>query len=129
MSGAIKADGTPKEFAEQKKVIKWWHWAARTYGCEPWELFHVPNGGFRNPKEAAGLYAQGVRAGYPDLALDVPRGQYHGLRIELKTVSNGKVSEAQKKWIAQLSKRGYLAVICRGANEAIKAIEGYFTKT
>ena len=104
MSGALKADGTLKEFAEQKRVIEWWNWKARSFGYELWELFHVPNGGFRNAKEAVGLYAQGVRAGYPDLALDVARGGYIGLRIEMK-VKGGRESDDQKKWLRNLNQR------------------------
>jgi hypothetical protein len=59
-----------------------------------------------------------VRAGVPDFALDVARGGYHGLRIELKRRVGGALSPAQRDWIAWLTSQGYLAVVCRGWEEA-----------
>ncbi|HDS1304210.1 TPA: VRR-NUC domain-containing protein [Stenotrophomonas maltophilia] len=82
-------------------------------------LMHVPNGGRRGKLEAARLKAQGVRAGYPDLVLDVARGEYHGLRIELKATRTDlgrkpEVSAAQRSWLTRLQQQGYRAVVCEG---------------
>ena len=87
-------------------------------------LFHIPNGGYRNEIEAANLKRQGVKRGVPDLFLPVARKGFHGLFIELKT-KNGKVSEWQKQWLADRTEQGYQAVVCYGADEARKALEGY----
>lgn len=46
-------------------------------------LHHVPNGGKRDKATAIALKRQGVKAGVPDVVLPVPRGEYHGLYIEL----------------------------------------------
>jgi hypothetical protein len=48
-------------------------------------LFHIPNGGRRDPVEARHLKEQGVKKGVPDLCLPVARGGFNALYIELKT--------------------------------------------
>ena len=111
------------EAEEQEAVFRWAAWQARqTPALEL--LFHVPNGGRRDAKEAAHLKRQGVRAGVPDLCLPVARGGYHGLFIELKT-EGGRASEAQKDWIARLRLEDYKAEICVGWMEAVRVICGY----
>ena len=87
--------------------------------------YHIPNGGSRNRIEAHNLKLEGVKAGVPDICLPVPCGNYHGLYIELKRTKGGVVSDAQKEWIEMLNGRGYLAVVAKGANEAIKVISDY----
>lgn len=88
-------------------------------------MFHVPNGGRRDKREAALMAAEGVRAGVPDIVLAAPSGQYHGLFIELKRRKGGKVSPAQMAWIDALNRRGYAAVVCHGFDEAIDTIKKY----
>ena len=96
----------------------------------------VPNGGQRHKKTASDLKAEGVSAGYPDLIIEEPNKYYHGLRIELKrraktlkngkkSVSHTKVSQSQEKWLRELNERGYYAVVCYGADEAIEVIDEY----
>ncbi len=46
--------------------------------------FAIPNGGKRNPVEAARLKKQGVKAGVSDIFVAYPENPYHGLWIELK---------------------------------------------
>lgn len=80
------------EADEQKAVLQWCvlmegKWSELEY------LYHVPNGGSRNAKEAANLKAQGVRAGVPDLELPAARGAYTGLHIEMK---HGKKQSIQR---------------------------------
>jgi hypothetical protein len=88
-------------------------------------LFHVPNGGARDKITGARLKREGVKAGVPDVLLLVARGEYHGLAIEMKRQKGGVLSQNQKAWINRLNARGYKAVACRGAADAIKTIEGY----
>ena len=88
-------------------------------------LYAVPNGGSRHPAEAARLKQQGVKAGVPDMCLPVARGGYHGLYIELKRVKGGRVSEQQKQWLSALNGQGYKAVVCKGAEEALDALQKY----
>ena len=116
-----------EEAQEQSALIEWCGWMAHKIPVLNL-IFHVPNGGFRNEIEAANLKRQGVKAGVPDLFLPVAKHGFHGLFIEMKT-KNGKVTENQVKWLRDLSAQGYLAVICRGADEAKKIIEDYLTWT
>lgn len=87
-------------------------------------VFHVPNGGSRNAKEAKNLKRQGVRAGVPDLVFPVAKRGYHGLFIELKYGSN-KPTEKQLEWIRLLAGNGYKAVVCYGSEQAIQEIDWY----
>jgi hypothetical protein len=90
-------------------------------------LCHIPNGGLRSIREAGRFKRMGVRPGYPDYVLDVPRGVFHGLRIELKA-EGGKVSAVQKEWLAALNKQGYCAVVAVGWTAASNMIEAYLKK-
>ncbi len=67
----------------------------------------------------------GNKQGVPDILIDVARGQFHGLRIELKREKGGVVSQVQSDWHDRLRQEGYKVVIARGANEAIAAIKTY----
>lgn len=87
-------------------------------------LFHIPNGGSRNPIEAKNLKRQGVKAGVPDLFLPLPTAKYHGLFIEMKYGKN-KPTPSQKEWIEYLSSVGYLTVVCYSAEEAVDLIKKY----
>lgn len=89
-------------------------------------LHHIPNGGGRDDIEGRHLKEQGVKPGVPDLDLPVPRGRYHGLRIEMKTVT-GKTSPEQDWWIEQLTKQGYMAEVCYGWKSAVHVLEWYLS--
>lgn len=120
------SDKTPtvSESVEQATLFSW---AAMKHGKWPELelLFHIPNGGSRGKVEAARFKAEGVKAGVPDLFLPVARGPYHGLFIEMKRQKGGRVSEAQKAWIAALIAQGYRAEVCHGWREAAALIEYY----
>lgn len=114
----------PLEDTEQRIIFQWA--AMETAACpELGLLYAIPNGGKRAIKTAIALKAQGVKSGVPDMCLPVSRGGYHGLYIELKRQKGGTVSETQKSWITALAEQGYKAVVCRGAEEAIKVIKEY----
>ncbi len=84
----------------------------------------VPNGGHRNKVTASKLKREGVSPGYPDLIVDVPAGGFHGLRIEMKSLT-GFPSREQKQWIERLREHGYRAEVCRGADQAWRLICDY----
>lgn len=113
-----------KEGAEQQALFRY---CAAEIGRYPQltMLLHIPNGGMRNKKEAAILKREGVRKGYPDLALDYSNGKYHGLRIELKRVKGSTISDAQKWWIRELNKNGYASAFCFGWADAWEFIKSY----
>lgn len=105
------------EAQEQEAVIQW---------CDLKRIpvYHIPNGGKRNPREAAHLKRLGVRAGVPDLCIPVARGGYHGLYVEMKAGSN-KTTEKQDGWLRLLSRNGYATAVCWGAEHAIDTISDY----
>ena len=103
----------PLESTEQELLFAWVSSREAAYP-ELKMLHHIPNGGMRNKREAARLKKQGVKPGVPDICLPVPRGQYHGLYIELKRVRQGRETEAQTAWIAALNEQGYYACTCYG---------------
>lgn len=87
--------------SEDKLQSECFKWFWNTFPSHRRCLFHVPNGGLRNKREATKFKAMGVIAGIPDLVL-VHAGQLVG--FELKTAT-GRVSEVQKQvhqaWKAQ----------------------------
>lgn len=89
------------------------------------ELFHaIPNGGHRARRTAAKLKAEGVLPGVPDYCLPVPRGGFHGLYIELKSLT-GYASREQRQFIANVRRHGYRAEVCRGWEQAWAVIRDY----
>lgn len=87
-------------------------------------LFHIPNGGKRNAREAARFKQMGVKPGVPDLFLPVPVGRYHGLFVELKS-EKGRLSDYQKQWQLELACKGYKVCTCYGLEQAVNAIKNY----
>ncbi len=113
------------ESQHQSNIIKWSQQpTVRRKYPELKLLFHIPNGGRRDPIEGRHLKQQGVKRGVPDLCLPVPKGEHHGLFIEMKT-EIGRVSEYQKWWLSQLTEKGYQCAVCRGWEEAVKCLEDY----
>ena len=74
-----------REDSEQTALFCWCALTLKQYPEFKW-LFHVPNGGYRNKREAGKFKAMGVKAGVLDLWFPVKRGIYPGLIIELKQI-------------------------------------------
>lgn len=66
----------------------------------------------------------GYAKGTPDVLVFEPRGQYHGLLIEMKSM-RGESRPNQVEMIAKLNNKGYKAVICYGSAAAIKVFNEY----
>ena len=66
----------------------------------------------------------GYKKGFPDIFIYEPRGDYHGLAIELK-VGYNKPTNEQLAWIEELMERGYMAKVCKGIDETISTINKY----
>ena len=113
----------PLEREEQRRVIDWCNY----FGVLRWPavcdmtfpIFAISNEYGRNRKHP------GLRAGVPDLFLHVPMGSYHGMFIEMKRTKGGRLSDEQRDNIAWLEECGYFCAVCKGADEAIKAITAY----
>lgn len=124
--------GNRRRHPEDDHQAALFDWAEKSLGRYPEliGLMHVPNGGKRDALEAARFKKQGVRPGYPDLVLDVARGSFHGLRIELKATREDlgrkpQVSAEQRKWLQRLELAGYRAVVCEGWEAARDEIVAY----
>ena len=122
MRNYYNKNGELNEAAEQENVFLWTYYIPE---CQ--FMYAVPNGGSRNRLEAANLKRQGVKAGVPDIVLPVARKGYHGLYIELKVKSGGRTSSDQKDYIEFLTENGYLARVCKGAEEAVALIKEYLS--
>lgn len=96
------------ESAHQAQVVEWARWA---YKAKPTQS--------RIAKE------QGMLSGVPDLFLPVPRQNYHGLYIEMKS-QKGRVTDNQEWFLSKTEGLGYKTVICYSAKEAISAIQAYY---
>jgi len=108
---------------EQTLVFQW----AAYYPVLHW-MMHIPLGGKRNPREAARLKAQGVKAGVSDILLPLPMDGYHGLWLELKRRKQdgaSKVSQKQAAFLKDMETAGYKVAVCYGASEAIDVIKRY----
>ncbi len=114
----------PSEHHEQVAIIEYWAYACKKYKLPEYALYAIPNGGSRHVVEAMNLKKEGVRKGIPDLSLDVSRGTYHGLKIELKVKPN-KPSKEQLEVMQYLESAGYACAVCYSATEAIKVLEAY----
>lgn len=112
------------ELLEQEALIQWANLTVINGRRVGDYLVHVPNEGKRGPKAASEFKRAGGRAGYPDLILDLPAGEWHGLRIEMKT-KGGKPTAAQLEWIERLRGAGYRAEVCYGFDEAKTVIVDY----
>lgn len=109
-----------------KALVKWMDALVLPNGLKPGLFFcHIPNGGFRDPIEAAIFYGQGVRKGWPDYLLLLPRGPFHGLVLELKAEQGNKPDPEQLEILGRLEAAGYAARVAWGFEEARHAIESY----
>ena len=87
-------------------------------------VFILPNGGYRNAREAAKFKALGVRSGVPDIIILKPNKTYHALMIELK-VGKNNLTENQKQFLVQASEEGYAVAVCRSLEEFMSTVEKY----
>jgi hypothetical protein len=119
------------EYDVQKGLFEW---AERVQDRHP-EL-KLLNGSLNGVRLSIGAAKKakriGMKKGFPDVQLPVPRGGYHGLFIELKPRFRGIAlkkkpypTPEQKEWLEQLAARGYSAHCCRGLDEAIACILNY----
>jgi hypothetical protein len=117
----------PTEHQEQCALIRWAALNAKRYPDLAW-LYAVPNGARTSMSVAKRLKAEGLRKGYPDVGLDVARGGFHGLRIEMKRRKEGRLSPEQKAWIARLTDQNYRVATAKGWEEAARILEDYLNR-
>lgn len=83
--------------------------------------FHVPNGGYRKPIEAAILKGLGVVAGTPDI-FAIKGG--HCFALELKA-EGGRISDNQHATIARLKECGATCAVAFGLDKALIQLENW----
>ncbi len=88
-------------------------------------IVHVPNEGQRSRVQGYKLKAQGMRKGFPDLAIYKRSGAYSGLFIEMKRKQNYRISDEQFECLYKLHCEGYATAICFGGEMAIGVINAY----
>lgn len=87
--------------------------------------FHVPNGGYRHPREAKKLKDMGVMPGVPDLAFVLPDGR--SAFIELKAGKNG-LEAPQKQFLDTCTVKGIPHAVCRSMDAVEAALTGWGVK-
>lgn len=105
------------ETDEQITVVDW---------CKAMRIpvAHIPNEGKRSPVAGRIMKRMGLRKGFPDLFVPVPKGGFHGLFVEMKA-EGGKTTKEQDYWLSLLSANGYAVCVAEGANEGIEKIKRY----
>lgn len=126
MKTTIKIISNPKTEAEHQRNIFAWSELHREEYPELKYLAHVKNEEKTGAKEVAIDRANGVRKGFPDLILPIPRGGYGCCMIELKT-EKGRASDAQKWWVEHMNAEGNFAEICHGWTSAVRVLEWYLS--
>lgn len=123
----------PSEHQIQIAVVTWWDIWSKSKGLDYRLLHSVPNAGAGGSKGQAGkMKAEGARAGYPDLVLDLAlmSGQslvFHGARFELKAWK-GRTSPEQRSYHDLLIKQNYMVLVVYGYDEAVRAITEYVAR-
>ena len=114
-----------EEHRIQCAIVKWFYYAYPQY--RGGLFFAVPNGGHRNIQTARNLKAEGVTSGVSDLLLLVPKREYHGLCVEVKTPV-GRQSDNQKNWQRIIEAQGYRYEIVRSLDEFAELVRWYLNE-
>lgn len=101
------------------------NWFRMQYPWPRYLIASAPNGGFRNPREAEILKAEGVWSGMPDLYIPMPRKGFAALYIEMKAGKAGRVSQAQKETMEFLTQNGSKCIVCRDIETFVKEVNDY----
>ncbi len=118
----------------QQACVSWFRMQYVRYSLR---LFAIPNGGFRDKKTitkkdgskvtysptAKRLKDEGVVRGVFDLFLAIPRGNYHGMFIEMK-VHDNDLSEHQETFLREM-KGDYYCCACWTFEEFVSEVRNY----
>jgi len=77
--------------------------------------------------QGAKAKAAGKKKGIPDMCLLIEGGKT--VFIEMKRKTGGTVSKEQKQWLERLRVLGFDAYVCKGAKEAIEAVQKYLPES
>jgi hypothetical protein len=93
----------------------------RVRGTSGMFAFHVPNGGYRRPVEAAILKGLGVVAGVPDIVI-VHEGRCYALELKAE---GGRATPKQLEAIAAMEAAGAFTAIAEGLDRALSCLEAW----
>lgn len=82
------------------------------------QVYAIANGQLRSTAVGVRLKAEGVTKGVLDIAVDVPMGDYHGAKIEMKKPGLSP-SREQQEFIERNDRFGYAVLVARSGAEAI----------
>lgn len=99
------------------------------YAIAARRTFAIPNGGFRDARTAGRLKAEGVKSGVADMQCAMPSAGAHALFVEMKRDANVYPTPKQREFIDESIRLGYVAVCCRGADEAFTVWKAYVEGT
>tara|TARA_R100000005_G_C5001369_1_gene208560 strand:+ start:4894 stop:5307 length:414 start_codon:yes stop_codon:yes gene_type:complete len=116
-NGSLKSQS---EYELQKQVVRY---IQLRY---PKVKFCASLGGIRTSyTQAVKAKASGYVKGFPDLQICYPTKKSSGLFLEIKKDKKSYASKSQKEWIEYLNNVGYTAVVCKGYDECMSAIDKY----
>lgn len=133
---AAQRPRSPSETAECRTFIAWTKLV--TFMGEPLDqrVVKIANERGKAGVATAILASIGMREGFPDYVIHVPViatftscATKHGLYLEAKRVSGGKIDPEQERWRDRLIAWGYHAEICEGALQMIDAVKRYMRMT
>lgn len=99
----------------------------KRYGVPAELLYAVPNGANVTETHRMRLVSEGLMPGWPDLNLDWPSGDYHGLRIEVKK-PGGRLGERQKMISRSIGQAGYAWTVAWSIDEIVDKVISYVTR-
>lgn len=128
------ASVAPLETVEQQRLFAWIEATARLYpeGSDERETLHwihsIPNGAHLSKSQAVKLVAEGLTSGILDVSIDEPRGEWHGLRIEMKRKGK-KPSDNQARYMTYLDRINIRRAVCYTWQAAARLIVEYLSLT
>lgn len=84
--------------------------------------WHTPNGGRRNPCEAAKLKRMGVRPGVPDLIISQPGGVTRYLEVKSR---RGRKSGEQTAFLTAVERNGNETAVVRSLEQAMQVLAAW----
>lgn len=129
----VSPEGLPRDMQDYEiklfgRVVTW------SKAVPALEWFHaIHNQGHGDKIRGANAKAEGVRKGVADTFLPYPVGDWHGLYIEMKKVSErpksaeakGGVSDEQAAFGEYVKRNGYGFMVCYGWEHAVATLRSY----
>lgn len=110
----MKKSTAPSEYQECRALMQWCEALGNQIPeIKPPRIFHIPNGGKRNPRTGAILKSIGTWSGVADYFWMYNYNGVNGVFIEMKT-SNGEPSQNQINFMLTATEAKYLYIMGRG---------------